>query len=101
MNSSETRKIFLNEVYANLSKKNYVTNRIDVFYRDNFWSLDLLDLNDYEPKNNERYRYSLVVIAYFSKFGWTVPLKTRIAQTIKSSFEKSSFPQKEKQNNFL
>ena len=30
-------------------------------------------------------RYVLIVIDKFSKFGWTVPLKNKIVQTIKDS----------------
>ena len=44
-------------------------------------------MKDYGPKNNRGYRYVLVVIDNFSKFGWTVPLKNKNAQTIKDSFE--------------
>ena len=45
-------------------------------------------MKDYGRKNNRGYRYVLVVIDNFSKFGWTIPLKNKIAQTIKDSFEK-------------
>ena len=54
---------------------------------DDIWSLDILDLNDYGPENNRGYRYVLVVIDNFSKFGWTIPLKNKNAQTIRDSFE--------------
>ena len=36
---------------------------------DDTWSSDLLDMNDYRPKNNKGYRYIFVVIDNFSKFG--------------------------------
>ena len=45
-------------------------------------------MKDYGAKNNRGYRYVLVFIDNFSKFGWTVPLKNKNAQTIKDSFEK-------------
>ena len=57
-------------------------------YIDDVWSLDILDLNDYGPENNRGYRYISVIIDNFSKFGWTVPLKVKNAQTIKDSFQK-------------
>ena len=50
-------------------------------------SLDILDLKDYGPENNRGYRYVLVIIDNFSKFGWTTPLKNKNAQTIKNSFQ--------------
>ena len=57
------------------------------YFIDDIWSLDILDLKDYGPKNNRGYRYVLVTIDNFSKFGWTTPLKNKNAQTIKDSFE--------------
>ena len=80
-------KIFINEIYSKPPKKYYPTNKTDVYYIDDIWSLDVLDLKDYGPENNRGYRYVLVVIDNFSKFGWTIPLKNKNAQTIKDSFE--------------
>ena len=80
-------KIFINEIYSKPPKKNYATNKTDVYHIDDIWSLDILDLKDYDPKNNRGYRYVLVIIGNFSKFGWTVPLKNKNAQAIKDSCE--------------
>ena len=80
-------KIFINEIYSKPPKKNYITNKTDVYHIDDIWSLDILDLKDYGPENNRGYRYVLVTIDNFSKFGWTIPLKNKNAQTIKDSFE--------------
>ena len=80
-------KIFINEIYSKPPKRNYITNKTDIYHIDGIWSLDILDLKDYGPENNRGYRYILVVIDNFSKFGWTVPLKNKNAQTIKHSFE--------------
>ena len=43
-------------------------------------------MNDYGPKNNRGYRYILVVVDKFSKFGWTIPLKNKYAQSITDAF---------------
>ena len=80
-------KIFINEIYSKPPRKNYATNKTDVYHIDDIWSLDILDLKDYGPENNRGYRYVLVTIDNFSKFGWTIPLKNKNAQTIKDSFE--------------
>ena len=80
-------KIFINEIYSKPPKKNYDTNKTDVYYIDDIWSLDILDLKDYGSENNRGYRYVLVIIDNFSKYGWTIPLKNKNAQTIKDSFE--------------
>ena len=91
-------KIFINEIYSKGPKKNYATNKTDVYYIDDIWSLDILDLKDYGPKNNRGYRYVLVIIDNFSKFGWTVPLKNKSAQTINDSFENILISSKRKPN---
>ena len=80
-------KLCINKIYSKGPKKNYATNKTDVYHIDDIWSLDILDLEDYGPENNRGYRYVLVIIDNFSKFGWTTPLKNRNAQTIKDSFE--------------
>ena len=91
-------KIFINEIYSKPPKKNYLTNKTDVYFIDDIWSLDILDLKEYGPENNRKYRYVFVVIDNFSKFGWTVPLKNKNAQTIKDSFENILISSKRKPN---
>ena len=91
-------KIFINEIYSKPPKKNYITNKTDVYHIDDLWSLDILDLKDYGPENNRGYRYVLVTIDNFSKFGWTIPLKNKNAQTSKNSFENILINSKRKPN---
>ena len=91
-------KIFINEIYSKPPRKNYVTNKTDVYHIDDIWSLDILDLKDYGPENNRGYRYVLVTIDNFSKFGWTSPLKNKNSQTIKDSFENILTNSKRKPN---
>ena len=52
-----TSSVFRNKVYAKTSppRKSYDTNNTDVFYVDETWSMVRLNLNDYDPKNNEGY----------------------------------------------
>ena len=80
-------KIFINEIYSKGPKRNYATNKTDVYHIDDTWSIDILDLKYYGPENNRNYRYVLVIIDNLSKFGWTIPLKNKNAQTIKDFFE--------------
>ena len=79
-------KIFIDEIYSKPPKKNYPTNKTIIKSIDDTWSSDLLDMNDYGPKNNKGYRYILVVIDNFSKFGWTIPLKNKFSQSITDAF---------------
>ena len=91
-------KIFLNEIYSKPPKKKYITNKTDVYHIDDIWSLDILDLKDYGPENNREYRYVLVTIDNFSKFGWTIPLRNKNVQTIKDFFENIIISSKRKPN---
>ena len=75
-------KNFINEIYSKPPKRNYVTNKTDVYHIDDIWSLDILDLKDYNPEDNTGYRYVLVIIDNFSKFRWTIPFENKNAQTI-------------------
>ena len=96
--SQKNIKIFINEIYSKPPKKNYITNKTDVYFIDDIWSLDILDLKDYGPEINRGYRYVLVTIDNFSKFGWTTPLKNKNAITIKDSFENILTSSKRKPN---
>ena len=96
--TQKNNKKFTNEIYSKPPKKYYDTNKTNVDYFDDTWSLDILDLKDYGPENNRGYRYVLAIIDNFSKYGWTVPLKNKNAQTIKDSFEKIIISSKRKPN---
>ena len=82
-------KLFINEIYSKPPKKDYATNKTDVYYIDDAWSSGIIELKDYSPENNRWYRFVLVIIDTFSKLGWTVPLKNKNFQTIKGAFEKN------------
>ena len=41
---------FIDEIYSKPPKKNYITNKINIYHIDDTWSIDLLDLNDYGTK---------------------------------------------------
>ena len=47
--------------------------------------MDILDLNAYGPKNIRGYRVILVLIEYFSEFGWTISFEK--TQSVTNSFE--------------
>ena len=91
-------KIFIDEIYDKPAKKIYPTNKTIVKSIDDTWSADLLDLVDYGVKNNRGYRYVLVCVENFSKYGWTIPLKNKYASTIKDSFEQIITNSKRKPN---
>ena len=54
--TQENIKLFINETYSKPPKKNYATNKTDVYHIDHVCSLGILDLNDYGRENNRRFR---------------------------------------------
>ena len=88
MSKKDLITTFIDEIYMKPPKRNYLTNKTIVKHIDDTWSADLLDMIDYGTKNNYGYRYILVVIDNFSKFGWTTPLKNKHAQSITDEFSK-------------
>ena len=70
-------KIFVDEIYSTLHKKNYPTNKIFYNHIDEIWSIDLVDMIDYKISNNKGYRYIFVMIDKISKYLWCVPSKNK------------------------
>ena len=79
-------KLFIDEIYSSPPKNVHPTNKTIIRSIDDTWSSDILDMNDYGIKNNKGYRYIIVVIDNFSKFGWTILLKNKYAQSITDAF---------------
>ena len=63
-------RIFIDDIYSSPPKNTYATNKTMIKSIDDTWPSDLLDMNDYGPKNNKGYRYILFLFDKFSKFGW-------------------------------
>ena len=61
MKKEDINKIFIDEINDRPPKKIYPTNKVIVKSIDDNWSLDLLDLIDYNVKNNRSYCYILVL----------------------------------------
>ena len=89
-------KIFIDELCSKGPKKNYSTNKTDVYHIDNIWSLGISALKNYGPEKNKGDRYDLIILDSFSKFGWTIPLENKNAITKKDSFENIVFTSKRK-----
>jgi len=53
---------------------------------DDIWAADLIDLRS-NSKDNGGYKYVLMVIDVFSKYGWAVPLKTKTGVAVTEALE--------------
>ena len=98
MIKGDSIKNFIIEIYGEPPHKNYETNKTKIKTIDDTWSSDLLDMNDYDPKNNKGYRYFIVVIDNYSKFGWAIPWKKKYAQSITDAFSQILKSSKRKPN---
>ena len=54
---------------------------------DDVWAADLVDMQAFSKFNNG-FKYILMIIDVFSKFGWAVPLKTKTGIAVAEAFEK-------------
>ena len=82
----QSDKVFVDETSSLPPKKNCVSKKIDVCCIDETWSMDFLDLGDYQPKNVKSNTQIFVVIDKFCNFGWTVLLKKNFVTQL-DSFE--------------
>ena len=86
MIKKDLTKIFVDEIYSSPPKKNYPTRKIVYNHIDEIWCIDLADMIDYKISNNKGYRYIFVIIDYYSKYLWAIPLKNKYSQTITNEF---------------
>ena len=54
---------------------------------DDIWAADLVEMQSFS-KSNKGYKYILMVIDVFSKFGWAVPLKTKTGLAVEDALRK-------------
>ena len=53
---------------------------------DEIWAADLVEMQQFS-KWNKGYRYLLMVIDVFSKYGWIVPLKDKKGESVTEAFK--------------
>lgn len=67
-------------------RKKYPRNKVLVSCIDEQWQLDLCDLSSLSKSNNG-YKFLLNCIDIFSKFAWSLPLKTKSATAVLNAFK--------------
>ena len=80
--TQKSSKIFIDEIYSKPPKR--IMSRSKLVY----FVLIIFGHWIFEIENIRNYRYVLVTVDNFSKFGWTIPLKNKNVQKIKDSSEK-------------
>ena len=73
-------------------RKNFTKRYVFVRNVDDIWAADLIDLRSHS-KVNGGYKYVLMVIDVFSKYGWAIPLKFKtgvaVTEALKTLFEEN------------
>ena len=67
-------------------KRNFTRRRVLVNHVDEVWCSDLVEMQQFS-KWNEGYRYLLMVLDVFSKYGWIIPLKDKKGETVSEAFK--------------
>ena len=62
-------------------KRNFTRRRVIANHIDEIWCSDLVEMQQFS-KWNKGYRYLLMVLDVFSKYGWIVPLKDKKGETV-------------------
>ena len=86
--TEKTIGIFEKETFAKPPKKNFITDKNNIYPIDDTRSLDLIERNVYGAEKKRSYGYVLLAIGSFSKFGGAVPFRNENVQAIFSSLEK-------------
>ena len=67
-------------------KRNFTKRRVIAHKVDDIWCSDLVDMQKLS-KWNRGYKYLLMILDLFSKYGWIVPLKTKTGLEVSKAFE--------------
>ena len=67
-------------------KRNFTWRRVITNGIDKIWCSDLVEMQQFS-KWNKGYRYLLMVLDLFSKYGWIVPLKDKKGETVTEAFK--------------
>ena len=66
-------------------RKTFRKRRVISKHVDDVWAADLVDMQ-YYSRTNKGYKYILMIIDIFSKYGWAIPLKRKTALEVYEAF---------------
>ena len=70
------------KIYSNFERSKFISSKID-----RFWSIDLVDISQYQ-RSNDNFRFLLMVVDILSKYGWVIPIKKKNRKSIILGFQK-------------
>ena len=77
-----------NELADELHKptwKEFRKRRVLASGTDAIWTTYLVDMHSFSRSNNG-FKYILIIIDVFSKYGWAIPLKTKTGPEVRKAF---------------
>ena len=66
-------------------RKHFKKRRVISKHFDDIWAADLVDMQ-YYSRSNKGFKYILMIIDVFSKYGWAIPLKTKTGLEVTKAF---------------
>ena len=76
-------------------KRNFTRQRVITTVIDKLWCSDLVEMQQFS-KWNKGYRYLLMVLDLFSKYGWIVPLKDKTGDNVTEAFKSLNYRRQNK-----
>lgn len=81
---SSVKRDIVNEIYK-YARKNFHRRQVLQKDIDDLWQADLMDMHNISKSNNN-FKYILVIIDTFSKYGWAIPLKQKNKEYMTDAF---------------
>lgn len=89
------KKVDLVDEIHRASRKNYPRRRVELKGLNDLWQIDLAEMIPY-ASSNQGYKYILMCINAFSKYGWCKPLKSKgrfeIVKAVQSILQSTTPP---------
>ena len=71
MNNNEPKQIIIKEIFSPVIKK-FDRNKIISHYKDECWSIDLIDRSSLSKYNNDNF---FTIIVNYTKYAWAIALE--------------------------
>ena len=88
---NEKKKEIAKEIFSPVIKK-FQRIQIQTHYKDECWSIDLIDRSSLS-KYNKNYKFIFTIVDNHTKYAWAIPLKDKSGKStttaFKSLFEKT------------
>ena len=82
---TEKQKQLANELHHEYKKPSKYL-KVQIFGKDNTWGCDLADMVK-KSSDDEKFRYILVCIDLYTRYGWAIPMIDKKQETLRESFE--------------